>query len=281
VKRFVAALLGLLLVAAVPAASMAYGKANREAEMTRVMRSVLAQTKDPQQVAQLLSEHGARFVGFRESTVTFAHTGDAVVPVQSTQKAIGPDFNPSVTERKITTGITPMAGNKADLTLTMWLYEWQNYDGTFTEQTILNGRWSATEYRWMDDPADVIDVRWIVGDLVYLSSAPYDGVQRDQHTQGIASFTVDDQVADWDLYVNFRPVSPAVYGRWTNVFANYTHTWWGVRLGVSLQAGPTGSTGTLTINTDAKTWTEGLGLAFQIGSQDLRGPVTSGQSVEE
>ncbi|HWH71140.1 MAG TPA: hypothetical protein VNT26_17265 [Candidatus Sulfotelmatobacter sp.] len=279
-KRFAAVVLGLLL-AVILAASMAYGKANREAEMTRTMRGIIAQTQDPRQVAQLLNQQGARFVGYRQNTVSFVYTGEAVVPMRSTAEVIGPDFKPTVTEKALASDIKPMAGEKADLTVTMWLYEWRNNDGSYTEQAYINGRWSATEYRWLDDPKDVIDVRWIVGDLVYLSSTPYDGVQRDQHTQGIASYTVDDQVQDWDLFVNFRPTSPNVYGRWTNIFVNYTHTWWGVKLGVTLTGGPTGSTGSIAINTDAKTWTEGTGLAFQIGSGETRGPAITALPVEQ
>ena len=272
--------LGLLL-AVIPAASMAYGKANREAEMSRVMRSIIASSKDPRQVAQLLKQKGARFMGYRQSTVTFVNTGEAVVPLRSRTEAVGPDFRPTMTERAPAAGVSPMAGEKADLTVTMWLYEWRNSNGTFTEQAYMNGRWSSTEYRWLDDPVDVIDVRWIVGDLVFVSSTPYDGVQRDQHANGIASYTVNDQVQDWDLFVNFRPTSQSVYGRWTNVFVNYTHTWWGVKLGITLNGGPTGSTGSIVINTDAKTWTEGTGLAFQIGSQETRGPAITSLPVEE
>lgn len=222
-KRFAAVVLGLLL-AVIPAASMAYGKA-RVADMNRTIRDIFAQTKDPRQVAQLLNQHGARFVGYRQNTVTFVNTGEAVVPMRSRAEAIGPDLRPTVTEHIDPAGISPMAGEKVDLTVTMWLYEWQNQNGTFTEQAYINGRWSSTEYRWLDDPVDVIDVRWIVGDLVYVSSTPYDGVQRDQHTTGVASYTVGDQVQDWDLFVNFRPTSPGVYGRWTNVFVNYTQAW--------------------------------------------------------
>lgn len=263
--------LGLLL-AVVPAASMAYGKADSEAEMSRVMRKILAQSNDPREVAQLLNQHGARFVGYRQSTITFVNTGEAVVAMRSSATAIGPDLQPSITAQPRATAITPMAGEKADLTLTMWLYEWQNRNGTYTEQVYINGRWSATEYAWLDDPADVIDVRWIVGDLVYASSTPYDGVQRDQHALGIASYTVGDQVRDWDLFVNFRPTAQNVYGRRTNIFVNYTHTWWGVKLGITLNGGPAGSAGSITINTDAQMWTEGTGLDFQIGSGETRGP---------
>jgi hypothetical protein len=276
VKRFVAVVLGLLLVSVLPAASMAHGKAAREAEMARTVRTILTQSKDPRTVAQALSRNGARFAGYRQTTVTFVYDGKSVVPARSVSTVVGPDFQPAVTETAPAGQIRPMAGEKADLTVTMWLYEWRNSTGTFTEQAIISGHWSSTEYSWIDDPNDVIDVRWIVGDLVYLSATPYDGVQRDQHTNGIASFTVNDQIADWDLFVNFRPTSSAVYGRWTNVFVNYTHTWWGVKLSIGLGAGPNGSTGSININTDAKTWTEGTGLAIQIGSEQSRGPVTTG-----
>lgn len=249
--------------------------------MARIMRGVLRQTRDPQQVAQFLSRHGARFVGYQESTVSFVYTGDSVVPTRSTTRTVGPDFKPSASEHAHAEEIKPFAGEKADLTLMLWLYEWRNNDGSYTEQAIINGSWSATEYSWIDDPIDVIDVRWIVGDLVYLSSTPYDGVQRDQHTQGIASFTVGDQVRDWDLFVNFRPASSSVHGRWTNVFLNYHHTWFGVKLGVTLGAAQNGSTGSITINTDAKTWTEGTGLAIQIGSEQSRGPAITGLPGDE
>lgn len=224
-KRFVAVTLGLLLASLIPVASLAKGKADREADIMRTMREALAQTSDPRQVAGLLSNHGARFIGYQENTVTFVHTGDRVVPAQSVTKTVGPEFVPLLAvKRPAGDVITPDAGNKTDFTLTLWLYEWKNTDGTYTEQAAINGYWSGTEYPWIDQPADVIDVRWIVGDLVYLSSYPYDGVMRDQHTLGIASYTVDDQVRSWDLYVNFKPVSSSVKGKWTNVFANYTHT---------------------------------------------------------
>lgn len=275
-KKFVALVLGLALAAMIPAASLAQGKARRDEETVLSVRQILAQTRVPRQVAGRLAERGARFLGYRETKVTFVYTGEAVVATQSTTTSVGPDFESKAETKVHAPGVRPLAGQKADFTMTMWLFEWRNTDGTYTEQAVVNGHWSSTEYTWIDDPNDVIDVRWIVGDLVYLASYPYDGVQRDQHTQGIASFTVNDQVRDWDLFVNFRPVSPSVYGRWTNVFANYTHTWWGVRLQVTLGAGPTGSTGSIQINTDAKSWTEGTGLAFQVGSEQSRGPVTTG-----
>lgn len=277
-KRLIAVGLGLLLATLIPAASMAQGKANREADMARTVRGILAKNKDPRYVAKLLSKHGARFLGYRQNTVSFVHTGDTVVPARSTVTNVGPDLQAAVTEQALADEVRPLAGEKADLTMTMWMYEWRNSSGTYTEQMILSGSWSATEYSWIDEPRDVIDVRWIVGDLVYVSSSPFDGVQRDQHTNGIASFTVDDQVRSWDLFVNFRPTSSSVYGRWTNVFFNYHHTWWGVKLSVALGGGPNGSTGTITINTDAKTWVEGNGLAFEIGSGDSSGPVTTGLS---
>lgn len=279
VKRLTAVVLGLLLASAIPIAGLAQGKQNRDAEMAEAMRQILSTTREPRQVANALTKHGARFIGLQETTVTFVHTGQEVVPARSTVRTVGADLAESL----VTEGANPpgevgvKAGEKADLTLTLWLYEWQNSNGSYSEQAMMSGVWSDTEYRWIDDPKDVIDVRWTVGDLVYVSSAPFDGVERDQHTQGIASFTVHDQVEAWDLFVNFRPVSSQVYGKWTNIFANYTHTWWGVRLSVSLGAGPTGSTGTITINTDGKTWTKGTGLAFQIGSEETSGPASAGQ----
>jgi hypothetical protein len=278
-KKWAAVVLGLVLAAAVPAASLAQGRADRETDMARTMQAILAKGKDPAYVAKALEKQGARFVGYRQNQVTFVNTGDAVVATDSVTTAVGPDLQPTVTRSAQEGEVRPLAGEKADLTLTMWLYEWRNRDGTYSEQAMINGEWSDTEYSWLDDPLDVIDVRWIVGDLVYVSSTPYDGVQRDQHTQGIASFTVGDQVENWDLFVNFRPSSSSVVGKWTNLFVNYTHTWFGVRLGITLGAGPNGSTGSITLNTDAKTWTEGTGLAILIGAQQDRGPVTTGQPV--
>lgn len=277
-KRFAAILLGLILVSVIPIVGMAEGKAQRDEDMTRTVRSILQTTREPQRVAKLLRRQGARFLGYQSSTVTFVHTGETVLPARSTVTTVGPNLESKTTTTAMAGDVHINAGEKADLTLTLWLYEWRNRDGSYSEQAVISGHWSETEYSWIDDPLDVIDVRWIVGDLVYISSQPFDGVERDQHTQGIASFTVPDQVANWDLFVNFKPVSSAVHGRWTNIFANYTHTWWGVRLGVSLAAGPNGSTGTLTVNTDGKTWTEGTGLAFRIGSGETRGPATTGLS---
>lgn len=277
-KRFAAILLGLILVSAIPIAGMAEGKAQREEEMTRTVRSILRTTREPARVARLLDRQGARFLGYQASTVTFVYNGETVLPARSTVTTVGPGLDAKSTTTAMPGDVHISAGEKADLTLTLWLYEWRNRDGSYSEQAVISGYWSETEYTWIDDPQDVIDIRWIVGDLVYLSSQPFDGVERDQHTQGIASFTVPDQVANWDLFVNFKPVSSTVHGRWTNIFANYTHTWWGVRLGVTLGAGPNGSTGTIVVSTDGKTWTEGTGLAFRIGSGETRGPVTTGLS---
>ncbi len=279
VKKLVAMLLGLLLASLVPAASMAGGKASTEAAMARNVRRILSETRDPQRVAMLLERAGARFLGFQEASVTFVYTGDRVIPVRTGVRTVGPDLRQQVSQSGLSGDAGLMAGEKVDLTLMLWLYEWQNRDGSFTEQAAVSGYWSDTEYSWIDDPQDVIDVRWIVGDLVYLSSQPFDGVQRDQHMQGVASFTVDDQVEAWDLFVNFRPVSSDVYGKWTNVFANYTHTWLGVKLEVTLGAGPTGSTGTVRVHTDGKSWTEGTGLAIRIGSGQSRGPGVTGFRV--
>lgn len=226
--RFIAVLLGLVLAVGIPFASMAEGKARarREAEMAAAVRSVLRHTTDPAAVAELLQKSGTRLLGFQETTVTFVYDGERVVPAQSATRTLTAGAAPAVSVKAAGgSTITPLAGEKADLTLTLWLYEWRNWDGTYTEQAAISGYWSATEYSWLDDPADVIDVRWTVGDLVYASSTPFDGVKRDQHTNGIASYTVNDQVKSWDLFVNFKPVSFSVYGKWTNIFANYTQAW--------------------------------------------------------
>ncbi|MFZ5815485.1 MAG: hypothetical protein ACOY93_09325 [Bacillota bacterium] len=276
-KRVLACVLGILLFTSLTARA-AEGPATQEEVVALLVRSITRAESDPRAVAAALGEHGIRFAGFHQRTITLAFDGQEVHVTGDRSRTMGADLVPrgGAVEPAPASDPSVAAGEKTDLTLTMWLYEWRRYDGTYREQTMVSGHWSNTEYSWMDDPADVIDLRWIVGDIVYLSSTPFDGVQRDQHTQGIASFTVDDQVADWDLFVNFRPVSSDVYGRWTNVFVNYSHTWWGARLSVQLGAGPTGSTGNITINTDAQTWTEGTGLAFRIGSGESRGPVQTG-----
>jgi hypothetical protein len=238
------------------------------------VRQVLAESKDPLVVKSRLAERSIWFVGMRQVQVTFAKQGDEVVVAKTVRQSAGSDGQ--LTPLVVKGGeASIMAGEKADFTMTMWLYEWRNRDGTYTEQAAITGYWSNTEYSWLDDPADVIDVKWIVGDLAYLSSTPYDGIQRDQTSQGVASYTVSDQVQSWDLYVNFRPTSSAVYGKWTNVFANYHHTWMGTRLTIQLQGGASGGTGTITVTTEGRQWVEGLGLAIQIGSESYRGPVTS------
>lgn len=224
-KRFVAVVTMLLLASIMPTAGLAEGKASREGEMTRTMRAILRKTQEPREVARLLERQGVRFAGYQATTVTYAYDGQNVLPAETVMRSVGPDFQTAVSREMQRLQIRPAAGAKTDFTLTMWLYEWQNTDGTYTEQAMVSGSWSNTAYSWIDAPDDVIDVRWIVGDLAYLSSTPYDGIQRDQHTQGIGSYTVDDQVKNWDLFVNFKPVSNSVYSRWTNVFANYTHTW--------------------------------------------------------
>jgi hypothetical protein len=279
-KRLVTVVLGLLLVAVMPAASLAQGNVDRETELAHVMRGVLKRSKEPAYVATELAKHGGRFQGYRQNKVTFVHTGEEVVVAETVATEIGPDMKRSVTRTASAEDeVRITAGEKADLTLTMWLYEWRESDGSYKEMAYVNGEWSDTEYTWLDDPLDVIDVRWIVGDLTYSRALPYDGVQNDQHTQGIASFTVRDQVANWDLFVYFRPSSSAVIGKWTNVFVNYTHTWFGARLGISLASGPNGSTGTITLNTDARTWIEGTGLALRIGSEQTRGPAITGEQA--
>lgn len=285
-KRIVASVaivLGLVMAALVPLHQVEgrvrvpkdAGVVDRAPEV----RQILAESRDPLVVKRRLAERSIRFVGMRQAQVTFAKQGDQVVVADTMRQSVDESGKVVLQEESASGGPSIMAGEKTDFTMTMWLYEWRNSDGTYTEQVALTGYWSNTEYSWLDDPADVIDVRWIVGDLAYLSSTPYDGVQRDQTSQGIASYTVNDQVRTWDLYVNFRPTSSAVYGKWTNLFANYHHTWMGTRLSIQLQAGATGGTGNLTLNTEARTWVEGLGLAIQIGSQSSRGPVTSSVPV--
>lgn len=274
--RFIAVFIGLFLIGAVPLAGLADGKSRREEEMAQVMRAIMAETRDPAEVSERLGRHGARFVGLQISNVSFVHTDGVVTPTGSTNTVVGPGLRPSVSSQSFGSQVRPMAGDKTDFTLSLWAYEWRNLDGTYTEQSMISGYWTDTEYSWLDEPLDVIDVRWTVGDLVYLSSAPYDGVRRDQHTNGIASFTVPDQVGYWDLFVNFKPVSSAVHGKWTNIFANYTHTWFGVKLSITLGSAQHGATGSITISTDGKTWTEGTGLALQIGSQGTSGPASTG-----
>gem|GEM_PF-2981325 len=266
--------LGILLLSSMTVRA-AEGPATQEEEVALLVRSLIRQDRDPQRVAEALAEQTIRLLGFQERRVTFLYDGKEVRPISQELRVAGPDLKVSVVEQGAE--VEPTSGEKADLTLTMWLYEWAMRDGSYREQAVISGYWSSTEYSWIDDPADVIDVRWIVGDVVYLSSAPYDGIQRDQHTLGIASFTVDDQVQAWDLFVNFRPASSNVHGRWSNIFLNYTHTWWGATLSISLGAGPSGNTGSIDISTNAQTWTEGTGLAFRIGSGQTRGPVQTGE----
>lgn len=275
----VAIVLGLTIAALVPL-HQAEGRVRAQADAEVVdrapeMRQILAESRDPIVVRSRLAERSIRFVGMRQAQVTFAKQGDQVVVANTVRQTVDSEGHVTLQEESATGGPSIDAGQKTDFTMTMWLYEWRNRDGTYTEQVALTGYWSSTEYSWLDDPADVIDVRWIVGDLVYLSSTPYDGVQRDQTAQGIASYTVNDQIRTWDLYVNFRPTSSAVYGKWTNIFANYHHTWMGAKLSVQLQAGTSGATGSLTLNQDMKVWVEGVGLAIQLGSEASRGPVSS------
>ncbi len=217
---------GILLLSSMTVRA-AEGPATQEEEVALLVRSLIRQDRDPHRVAAGLAERSIHLLGFQEKRVTFLYDGKAVTPVMQEVHTAGPDLKIAAgDQRDRLAEIEPMAGEKADLTLTMWLYEWLRSDGSYREQAVISGYWSSTEYSWIDDPADVIDVRWIVGDVVFLSSSPFDGVQRDQHTLGVASFTVDDQVSAWDLFVNFRPVSSGVHGRWSNIFLNYTHTWW-------------------------------------------------------
>lgn len=273
-KRVLVCVLVFLMLMSL-SVSAAEGPAAEEEEVALLVRTIVARADgDPGRVAKDLAQQGIRFLGYQKRSVTFAFDGKAVHPIQGRSTSMGADLTPVTKEPAPLTDSWILAAQKADLDVTLWFYEWRRSDGTYREQLIVNGYWDSTENAWMDDPADVIDVRWIVGDLVYLSSTPLDGVQRDQHTHGIASFTVDDQIACWDLIVNFRPVSSDVHGRYSNIFVNYHHTWLGAKLTIQLGAGPTGSTGNITITTDASSWTEGSGFAFQIGSGKGHDPVT-------
>ncbi len=260
---------GILLALCVPAASLAGGSPPRTVEAVEAAaRIAIRGGGGPAAVAERMGALGLRVVGYQEAGA--GERGPRPGGGPRFRGGLGPDRG-SALGRSVHTA----AGRKADFTLSLWLYEWQNRDGTYSEQAAISGHWRETEYRLIDAPTDVIDVRWTAGDLVYVSSTLFDGVRRDQHTNGIASYTVDDQVESWDLFVNFRPVSASVQGRWTNVFVNYTHTWLGLRLGISLGTAPQGATGTISINTDAKTWTEGTGIAFLIGSEGAWGPATA------
>lgn len=273
-RKIIAVLLFALIGTVGVMPGVATGKPAAE-EPSAAARAILTQTRDPAVVANRMAGAGIRFLGFQEERVSLVRTAGGVQSVAQTTTTVNADLSRTVQTEASAQDVQPAAGEKAELTLTLWLYEWRNRDGTFTEQELISGSWSATEYWWIDDPVDVIDTRWTVGDLVYVSATPYDGVQRDQHTNGVASFTVADSVKAWDLFVNFRPVSSSVYGKWTNVFANYTHTWMGYRLTIALGSGASGSTGQITITTDARTWTKGTGLAFEIGSEAGSGPITA------
>lgn len=246
-----------------------------------MMHRALHAGGDPALVAAFLHRHGVRFLGYQGVGVRFARgAGGQPAPWLVETTSMGPDLCAQVATRVVAPApddrtVSLLAGRKYDFLLRQWLYEWANADGTFTEETVVSGIWYDPEWRWLARPADVIDVRWIVGDLAYVAAYPYDGVQFDQQTQGAASFTVDDLVANWLLFVDFTPASAGAYGRVTNVFTNYTHTYMGFRLQVTLGAGPTGSTGSVQVTTDARTWTKGTGLALRIGSGESRGPASN------
>lgn len=255
-------------------------------EMRAYMRRVLRQTQDPARVAALLAARGVRFLGYQAVGVRFTRDADGrPTPWLVETVTMGPDLVSTVQQEVLAPapagqdGPGALAGRKSDFLLRQWLYEWANQDGTFTEENVTTGTWYSPEWRWMARPADVIDVRWIVGDLAYVAAYPYDGVTFDQQTQGAASFTVDDLVDHWTVFVDFTPASRSVYGKVTNVFANYTHTYLGFKLSITLNAGPTGSTGSVSVNTDARTWVKGTGLALRIGSRESRGPASSASPV--
>lgn len=54
------------------------------------------------------------------------------------------------------------------------------------------------------------------------------------------------------------------------------HTWLGWRLTIVLGSGSAGTTGSVTLQTDARTWTKGTGLPIRIGSEESNGPATGG-----
>lgn len=207
--------------------SAAEAPVSEEEQMAQLLRSTVAARGDPLRVAEALAEQGIRFLGYRKQSVTYWFDGKQVQAVDGPSLTVGPNLVTRIEEPAASKDPSALAGNKTDLTVDMWLVESQLSDGSFRQHLFVSGWWSSREYAWIDDPADVIDVRWIVGDIVYVLSEVYDGVQRDQHTQGIASFTVDDQIASWDMTVTFRPTSPAVYGKYSNLFVNYTQMWWG------------------------------------------------------
>lgn len=247
-----------------------------------LVRQVLRTTHDPARVATLLQARGVRFLGYQALGLRLTGARGGCTPALAETTTMGPDLQPQVAVAVLEEaggwdGARILAGRKYDFLLRQWLYEWTNADGTLTEETVITGRWLSPEWQWLARPADVIDVRWVVGDLAYVVAYPYDGVQFDQQTQGAASFTVDDLVPDWTLFVDFTPASSSAYGRVTNVFANYTHTYLGFRVQVTLGAGANGTTGSVSIQTDARTWTKGTGLALRIGSRESRGPASAGR----
>ncbi len=253
-------------------------------DVRALMRRVLHKTQDPVQVAHLLAKKGVRFQGHQAVGVRFARDAAGVpTPWLIETTTVGADLGIAV-ERQVLdqaqlgAGVEILAGRKYDFLLRQWLYEWTNADGTFTVESVTTGTWFSPEWRWIARPADVIDVRWVVGHLAYVAAYPYDGVAFDQQTQGAASFTVDDLVTHWTLFVDFTPASNNVYGTVTNVFTNYTHTYLGLRLGVTLGAGSNGATGSVTVNTDARSWMKGVGLALRIGNNESRGPASSRNS---
>lgn len=269
-QRVLALAVALALAWAVPAAQgapRAPGDQQQADAMAAYMRQVLARTRDPAAVAAALDRRGASLLGYQEVRVWLAPGSEGRPEVERatvlTADALG---------TRTSGQVEPAAGRREDFVLRQWLYEWQNGDGTWTEQNVVTGQWLSTEYWWLKHPDDVLDLRWVVGDLVLTVCRPYDGVRSDRQTLGAADFLADDAIGSWTVICDFTPASSAVYGKVTNVFTGYTHTWLGWRLAVYLYPGTAGTTGSVRVSTDAYTWYKSTGLAIRIASGDAKGP---------
>lgn len=269
--------LGVSLVPRVGHAAAGWPRPDRGTQIAARVRMLLQETEDPVQVARGLTEAGIRFIGYQALTMDVWDAGDGPVLGAVTRQSMGTDLVPTSRDLTPLTKAKAMffgrpAGRKDDFTLRQWVYEWKEPDGTLREQAAITGAWQAPERWWKARPADVIGVEWVPQDLAYVVARPYDGVHYDQQTLGAASFTVDDSVRRWVLFVDFTPTAPSVYGKVTNIFVNYTHTYLGWSLRVILGAGKDGGTGSVMVETNGRAWTEGTGLALRIGTRDSRGP---------